>query len=91
MVYLEKNNKQRMCKLSDDNFSRYMQYDIVCLSETHAKSKDALQYEGYKCYMNCWEMNYRNQVGVLQLLVKEISYMVFNWLINQLKICFNSN
>ena len=30
-----------------------MQYDIVCLSETHAKSKDVLQYEGYKCYMNC--------------------------------------
>ena len=46
-------NKQRMCKLSDDNFSIYMQCDIVCLSETHAKSKDVLQYEGYKCYMNC--------------------------------------
>ena len=49
----KKMNKQRMCKLSDDNFSRYMQYDIVCLSEAHAKSKDVLQYEGYKCYMNC--------------------------------------
>jgi hypothetical protein len=29
-----------MRKLSDDNCSRYMQYDIVCLSETHAKSED---------------------------------------------------
>jgi hypothetical protein len=40
-----------------------MQYDIVCLSETHAKSKDVLQYEGYKCYMNCRGNESQNASG----------------------------
>ncbi|CAG2226179.1 E3.1.11.2 [Mytilus edulis] len=43
----------RICKLDDENFSNIMTSDIVCLSETHASSKDILFYNGYKCFTNC--------------------------------------
>ena len=67
-----KMNKQRICKLSDDNFRRYMymQYDIVCISETHAKSEDVLQYEGYKCYMNCRGNESQKPSGGLATFIK---------------------
>ena len=47
-----------------------MQYDIVCLSETHAKSEDVLQYEGYKCYMNCRENESQKPSGGLATFIK---------------------
>jgi exonuclease III len=43
----KKSTSQKLCKLDDNNFSKYMQSDIICLSETHAHSKDILQYVGY--------------------------------------------
>jgi exonuclease III len=47
-----------------------MQSDIICLSETRAHSKDTLQYEGYKCYMNCMDNNSKKTSGGLATFIK---------------------
>jgi hypothetical protein len=39
---LKKSTSQKLCKLDDNNFSKYMQSDIICLSETHAQAKTDL-------------------------------------------------
>ena len=63
-------NSQKLCKLDDNNFSKYMQSDIICLSETHAHSKDILQYDGYKCYMHCRDNNSKKPSGGLATFIK---------------------
>ncbi|CAG2190183.1 unnamed protein product [Mytilus edulis] len=47
-----------------------MQSDIVCLAETHANSKDVLQYEGYKCFMNCRINESKKPSGGLATFIK---------------------
>ena len=66
----KKSTSQKLCKLDDNNFSKYMQSDIICLSETHAHSKDILQYVGYKCYMNCRDNNSKKPSGGLATFIK---------------------
>lgn len=66
----KKSTSQKLCKLDDNNFSKYMQSDIICLSETHAHSKDILQYVGYKCCMNCRDNNSKKPSGGLATFIK---------------------
>lgn len=63
-------NNQRICKMDDPNFSNFMKADIVCLSETHASKKDVLQYEGYKCYLNCRGKESQKLSGGLATFIK---------------------
>ncbi|CAG2203871.1 unnamed protein product [Mytilus edulis] len=43
----------RVCKLDDDNICQIMTADIVGLSETHIPTNEILNYDGYKCFVNC--------------------------------------
>ncbi|CAG2252355.1 unnamed protein product [Mytilus edulis] len=60
----------RICKLDDENFSNIMTSDIVCLSETHASSKDILFYNGYKCFTNCRQSKTNRVWGGLATFIK---------------------
>ncbi|CAG2187344.1 unnamed protein product [Mytilus edulis] len=43
----------RVCKLDDANICHIMTADIIGLSETHIPANEILNYDGYKCFVNC--------------------------------------
>ena len=63
-------NNERVCKLKENGIDNFLQSDITCLMETHAKQNDVLQHDGYKCYMINRNYTCKKPSGGLAIFIK---------------------